>query len=88
MSEPKFNLSDYTQEVLKIAEANGVAVDVAFQCFVANLATMKEHYKGASHLNYHQLGQQWNKLLNNEKLAQKAEAKARLSKYSRLGGKS
>lgn len=85
MAEPKFNLSDYTHDILKIAEENKVTNEVAFQCFLANLSTMHEHYKGAPHLNYNQLGQQWNKLLSKEKVAQKTEAKARLAKYSQRG---
>lgn len=85
MAETKFNLSEYTHYVLKIAEVNSVTNEVAFQCFLANLATMKEHYKGASELNYHQLGQQWNKLLSKDKVAQKTEAKARLTKYPQRG---
>ena len=85
MAETKFNLSDYTHHVLKIAEANDVTNEVAFQCFLANLSTMKEHYKGAPELNYHQLGQQWNKLLSKDRIAQKADAKARLAKYPQRG---
>ena len=88
MSEPKFNLSDYTHHILKIAEANNVTNEAAFQCFLANLSTMREHYKGAPELNYHQLGQQWGKLLSKDKIAQKAEVKARLQKYPRNGGRS
>lgn len=85
MAEPKFNLSDYTHHVLKIAEENNVPHEVALQYFLENLATMKEHHKGAPKLNYHQLGQQWNKLLSKDKIAQKAEAQARLAKYPQRG---
>ena len=47
MSE-KFNL------VMQIAAANkGMTVEVALQCFIANLITMKEHYEGCPELNYH-----------------------------------
>ena len=85
MAEEKFNLSEYTQAVLQIAKANNYTVEVAFQCFLANLSTMKEHYKGAPGLNYHELGQKWNKLLSKEKVAQKEEMLTRLSRYSRGG---
>ena len=87
MAETKFNLNDYTAHVLRIADIQKCTVDVALQCFVANLTTMKEHYEGASDLNYHELGQRWNKLLSRDKVAQKAEARERLSKY-RVGGRS
>ena len=85
MAEEKFNLSDYTQAVLQIAKENNVAVEVAFQCFLANLSTMKEHYKGASELNYHALGQQCSKLLSRERVTQKEEMRIRLSRYSKGG---
>lgn len=85
--EDKFQLSSYTPQIRKLAEVNEWSTDVALQKFIENLTTMKEHHKGASDLNYHELGQQWNKLLNKEKIAQKADAQARLSKYSRAGGK-
>lgn len=87
MSE-KFSLVNHTHNILKIAEANeGMTPEVALQCFIANLSTMKEHYKGCSDLNFHELGQQWNKLLSKEKVEQKAEALARLKKYPRSGGR-
>ena len=84
----KFNLVNHTTNILKIAAANeGMTIEVALQCFIANLTTMREHYKGCPDLNYHVLGQQWNKLLSKEKVVQKAETLARLQKYPR-GGKS
>lgn len=84
----KFNLVNYTTHILKIAAANpNMTVEVALQCFIANLITMKEHYEGCPDLNYHELGQQWNQLLSKEKVAQKAETLARLQKYPR-GGRS
>lgn len=82
----KFSLEDYTPAILKIATTNKVSNEEALGLFIANLTTMKEHYKGAPDLNYHALGQQWNSLLSKDKVAQKALTKARLSKYS-LGGK-
>lgn len=87
MSE-KFNLINHTHNILKLADANdNMQPEVALQCFIANLTTMKEHYKGCPDLNFHELGQQWNKLLSKEKVAQKAETLARLQKYPR-GGRS
>lgn len=85
MAEARFNLSDYTHKVLQIAEANNVSNETAFQYLLTNLTTMREHYKGAPDLNYHQLGQQWNKLLSKDKVAQKLEARMRLSKYPQRG---
>ena len=85
----KFNLVNHTHNILKVAAANeSMSAEVALQCFVANLTTMKEHYKGCPELNYHDLGQQWNKLLSKEKVSQKAETLARLQKYPRNGGRS
>lgn len=87
MAEIKFNLSDYTHHILRIAEALQVSNEDAFQYFLANLATMKEHFKGASDLNYHQLGQQWNKLRSSERVSQMTETEARLTKYPQRGKK-
>lgn len=81
----KFNLVNYTQDIRNIAETNKASVAEALQMFISNLTTMREHYAGASHLNYHQLGQQWNKLLSDEKVAQKADTFARLSKHVTRG---
>lgn len=87
MPAEKFQLSTYTPHILQIAEEQKVDVDTALQYFIVNLTTMREHHKGAKELNFHELGQQWNKLLSKEKVAQKAETQARLSKYNRVGGK-
>lgn len=85
----KFNLVEHTNHIMQIAAANeSMTPEVALQCFIANLTTMKEHYKGCSELNFHELGQQWNKLLSREKVQQKADTLARLRKYNRVGGRS
>ena len=82
----KFNLVNHTTNILKIAAANeNMPIETALQYFIVNLNTMKDHYKGCPELNYHELGQQWNKLLSKEKVAQKAETLARLQKYPRVG---
>lgn len=86
MSE-KFNLVNHTHDILKLATANSVSPEAAVQCFIVNLTTMKEHYQGCPHLNFHELGQHWNKLLSKEKVAQKVETLARVHKYPRAGGK-
>lgn len=83
----KFNLVNHTHDILKLAAANSVSPEAAVQCFIANLTTMKEHYQGCPHLNFHELGQHWNKLLSKDKVAQKAETLARVHKYPRSGGK-
>lgn len=84
----KFNLINHTHDIIKLAATNdGMTPEVAVQCFIANLTTMKEHYQGCPHLNFHELGQQWNKLLSKDKVAQKAETLARVRKYPRAGGK-
>ena len=87
MAAEKFQLSTYTPHILRLADHNKCSVEVALQCFIANLSTMREYYKGASELNYHELGQHWNRLLSEEKVAQKSDALARLQKYPRSGGK-
>ena len=85
----KLNIVNYTNHILKLAAANdSKTAEVALQCFIENLGTMREHHKGCPELNYHELGQHWNKLLSKEKVAQKAETLARLQKYPRSGGRS
>lgn len=87
MNTVNFNLSDYTQHILKVAEANGCSISRAFGLFIANLATMHEHYKGAPGLNYAELGQKWNALSSTEKISQKDETRNRLAKYMKQEGK-
>lgn len=83
-----FNLSDYTSDILKLANSNpGMSVEDALQRFVENLTCMREHCRGCSHLDYHMLGQQWNKLLSSTKVAQKSETLTRLHRYAKTGGK-
>lgn len=83
-----FNLSDYTSDILKLAAKNPeMSIEAALQCFIENLACMREHYQGCPQLNYHTLGQQWNKLPSKTRVAQKFETLARLHKYAKTGGK-
>ena len=82
-----FQIQDYTQEIKSIASANGCTVEVALNYFLTNLTVMHEHYAGASELNYHQLGQDWNKLTSREKVAQKRDALSALTKSSRYRAK-
>ena len=83
MADISFQLSDYTAHIKKIADACHLSVEAATQCFITNLTCMQEHYPGASELNYHQLGQQWNKLRSPEKVAQKADVLARMQRYAK-----
>lgn len=57
-----FNLRDYINEIVAIAERNGVGAADAVEFFVVNLNSMSNHYKGADSLNIRELGQAWNKL--------------------------
>ena len=82
-----FQLSNYMQEIKSIASTNGCTSEVALNYFLVNLTTMHEHYQGASELNYHQLGQDWNRLTSREKVAQKKDALSTLAKSSRYRAK-
>lgn len=57
-----FDLKNYVNEIVAIAEKNGVGAADAVEFFVVNLNTMNNHYKGADSLNIRELGQAWNKL--------------------------
>lgn len=65
-----FELSDYLQEIKAIADTNKVDYAQGAYYFRTNLIVMKEFYKGAPNINYHELGQQWNSLLSSEKVQQ------------------
>ena len=58
----EFNLQDYIPQIVEIAEANKMGAAGAVEAFVVNLNAMKDHYKGATDINYRLLGQQWNRL--------------------------
>ena len=68
-----FQLQDYVQEINAMAQENKVSSTQAVEMFVTNLIVMKPHFPGANNLNFHDLGQQWNKLLSKQKVAQKTE---------------
>ena len=57
-----FNLSNYLSEIRV----------VGLDKFIVNLAVMKEQNPGAPMLNFHELGQEWNKLSSGERIAQRA----------------
>ena len=57
----KFNLEDYLSEIRT----------VGLDKFIVNLAVMKEQNPGAPKLNFHELGQAWNKLPSDERIAQR-----------------
>ena len=69
----KFNLKNYLPEI------RAVGLDK----FIVNLAVMKEQNPGAPKLNFHELGQEWNKLSSAERLEQKANVAKMLSRSSR-----
>ena len=76
--EKKFDLCNYLSSIRMVAQENHATPEQAVQMFVENLAIMREWYKGAPTLNYHELGQQWNKLLSQDKVDQKRDALRRL----------
>lgn len=69
-----FNLTDYVDSIHGIATANKVSYPEAVYQFITNLTVMREVNKGAPNINFHTLGQEWNKLLYKEKLSQKTAA--------------
>ena len=85
MNKVTFNLVDHTMDIQKMATVNNCDREKAMGMFIANLAIMREHYKGASHLNFHALGQQWNSLTGDERNKQKEEVRSRLKRTIRGG---
>nr|DAT41479.1 MAG TPA: hypothetical protein [Caudoviricetes sp.] len=70
----KFNLEDYLSEI------RAVGLDK----FIVNLAVMKEQNPGAPKLNFHELGQAWNKLPSDERLAQREKVAHMMNRSSRV----
>ena len=70
----KFNLEDYLSEI------RAVGLDK----FIVNLSVMKEQYPGAPKLNFHQLGQEWNKLTSGERIAQRGAVVKILARSTRV----
>lgn len=73
-----FNLVDYVRDIQSIAKEQKCTAEQAMLYFIANLAIMREYYKGAAQLNYHQLGQLWNALPGHVRTEQKEATRARL----------
>lgn len=69
----KFNLSNYISEIRAVGLGR----------FLVNLAVMKEQNPGASRLNFHELGQEWNKLPSAERLEQRETVEKMLNRPSR-----
>lgn len=69
-----FSLTDHLEDIKGMAKSSGTTMARTVEDFVVNLTVMHGHYPGASQLNFHQLGQQWNKLTSREKVAQKKAA--------------
>lgn len=80
MSIEKFDLVNYTRNILDIASSNSCSEETALMLFIQNLSTMCEHHKGAVGVDYRKLGQRWNSLTSNEKVAQKREVLSRLTR--------
>lgn len=85
MPKAKFSLINYVRDIQNIARENNCSNEQAMQYFLANLAIMNDRYKGASHLNFRQLGQLWNGLSSDERVAQKADIRVRLNRSNRGG---
>lgn len=79
-----FNLKDYVRDIQSIATENNCTWEQAVDKFIVNLTTMKPHYKGADDINFHELGQHWNRLKYKEKNAQKAAVLQQTPKSTRV----
>lgn len=75
-----FRLQNYVSQIRQIASENRCGAAQAVRMMITNLNVMHEHYKGASDLNYHQLGQQWNALRYKERNKQQQETIALVAK--------
>ena len=68
-----FNLTDYAQTIKAMASKQEIEPEQALDQFIVNLTVMKEHHPTDSSLNFHVIGQQWNKLGYKQKKEQRAQ---------------
>lgn len=79
-----FDLKNFIPEIQVTAEQCKCSFEQAVDKFIVNLTTMKEHYPSAKNLNFHELGQHWNKLPYKVKNTQKSEVLQRAPKAARV----
>lgn len=76
----QFNLINYLDEVRAISRNCNCTPTAAVDRMIVNLNTFNEYHRGTGGYNYHTLGQLWGSLTAAQKVAQKKEAKERVSK--------
>lgn len=78
-------LEQYISEIRNIQRRYNCTPSEALGKFIMNLATMKEHFGSNPHLNFHELGQQWNRLNSEERNAQRESTLKLLTKSPMRG---
>lgn len=69
-----FELRNYEREIRDYATNKKVSNSEAVSTFIYNLVIMRPHFEGFDpEVNFRALGQQWNKLPSDVRVAQKAE---------------
>lgn len=77
------NLSDYEKELRLYMAQDNMTPERAVNHFITNLLVMKEQYPVAPAVNFHELGQQWNRLPSEERNRQKAATISLLQRATR-----
>lgn len=77
----EFTLMSYERAIRNYASKNNVGAQEALNRFVYNLAIMRPHFEGFDDsVDFRQLGQQWNKLSSEKRLAQKDKVMAQVAR--------
>ena len=71
--QEKLRLRNYTWDIYCIAKEQNMQRDVACDMFIANLNAGKETYKGASGIDYEELGKKWKAMTVSEQHREKMD---------------
>lgn len=77
------NLSDYEKELRMYMAQDDMTPERAVNHFITNLLVMKEQYPVAPNVNFHELGQSWNRLPSEERNRQKVATISLLQRATR-----
>lgn len=78
-----FNLSKYETELRAYMSRTDKTPEQVVSDFITNLAVMKEQYPFSDNLNFHTIGQAWNRLMSDIRIQQRQEAVAMLQRSTR-----
>lgn len=76
-------LTDHVWEIYQISRQNKVSINISgIDMFIANLELGYDRYKGASNIDYSELGKEWAKIPKLSQDKRKLQLKNFISRYS------